>query len=166
MTAASAISTNRANLRTEAGFGERRRGLRLNSQVMQISRGLWPVKTSAHLADLTGYSTRACEAWMSGHAVLPSDALAALLRSEQGREFLAAVMTDTTPRWWLKLKARLKSIDMAMATKIQNRAFREMLDAEAMAGIAPQHSAALLVQDEDFYSGQAAPPATTARKRR
>lgn len=141
---------------------ERRKGLRLNSQVMQISRGLFPLKTSQHLADITGYSVRSCEYWLSEKSVLPADALAALMQSEWGRDFLAAVMTDCTPRWWLKLKAWIQAVDLAAAERKHRRKLRELLDD---ANQAPG-AAALLLQDEDFYSGQPHPVRALAKGRR
>jgi hypothetical protein len=90
MTAASAISNNRANFVTADHCGNRRRALRLNQSVMQKSRAVFPVKTAFHLSDITGYSLRSCEYWLSEKAVIPSDALTALLHSEWGREFLSA----------------------------------------------------------------------------
>lgn len=157
MNAASAIAINHAKMGTARSCGRDRKGLRLNSSVMQISRDLWPVKTSQYLADLTGYSIRSCEYWLSGKVVIPSDALAMLLQSEQGREFLVAVMADRTPRWWLRLKAWLSAIDLAAEQIKHRRKLRKLLD-----DAAPTPTPAMLLQDEDFYSGQPAPARTPA----
>lgn len=142
-----------AKVVSDDSVGQHRRGRRLNADVMRISRVCFPVKTSHHLADITGYSVRACERWLSGRVVIPSDALASLLQSEWGRDFLAAVMTDSTPRWWLQLKAWISAIDYAAAERKQRRKLRELLDD---ANQAPG-AAALLLQDEDFYTGQPRP---------
>ena len=101
MTAASARTAEMAKTGSDDSVGLIRRGSRLNSDVMRKSREVFPVKTALHLSDITGYSVRACERWLSERVVIPSDALASLIQSEWGREFLAAVMTDNTPRWWL-----------------------------------------------------------------
>lgn len=162
MAPAKAISDNRANFVTADHCGNRRRALRLTVELMQRSRAVFPVKTALHLADITGYSLRNCEYWLSGKATIPGDALAALLQSEWGREFLAAVMTDNTPRWWMKLKAWMASVDLATAERKQRRKLRELLDD---ANQSP-NAAALLLQDEDFYSGQPYPARPLATRRR
>jgi len=153
MAAASAIKPNSAKNGTELRFGNRRRALRLNSVVMQKSRDLFPVKTAQHLADITGYSVRACEGWLSEKVVIPSDGLAALIHSPRGREYLVTVMLDNTPRWWLQLKAWWSAIDIAAVQIKQRRKIRELLNDEAGA----QNTTAMLLYDEAFYSGQPSP---------
>ncbi len=129
----------------------------MNSSVMQKSRDLFPVKTAHHLADLTGYSLRACEYWLSGEVVIPADALAELLRSDRGREFLAAVMADAIPRWWIALTAFLKSIDLASEQRAARRKLKALLDADRRAVDARAIPYAAVFQDEEFYGAQSAP---------
>lgn len=157
----SAIAINLAKNETAQSCSRSRTGVQLNSAVMQISRDVWPVKTSQYLADLTGYSVRSCEYWLSGSRVIPGDALAALLRSEQGRDFLVAVMADNTPRWWLRLKAWLSAIDLAAEQAKHRRKLRELLD-----DAAPAPSPAMFLQDEDFYRGQPTPARAIAPTKR
>ena len=161
MKATSAEAPKIAKTGTDDSVGEDRRGRRLNADLMRKSRDVFPVKTAHHLADITGYSVRACERWLSESVVIPSDAMASLLQSEWGRDFLAAVMTDYTPRWWLKLRAWIDAVDLAAAERKHRRKLRELLDD---ANQAPG-AAALLLQDEDFYSGQPYPVRSLARRR-
>lgn len=156
MTRMSATQPNFAKIQTARSCGERRKGLRLNSQVMQISRGLFPLKTSQHLSDITGYSVRSCEYWLSEKSVLPADALAALMQSEWGRDYLSCVMAETTPRWWLVVKALLKRISYDAAQSMQARKYKELLDEEAAAARA--YPTAPAFQDDDFYQGLPTPP--------
>jgi len=160
MASASARTAELAKTDTDDCVGRTRRGSRLNSDVMRISRDVFPVKTALHLADITGYSVRACERWLSERVVIPGDALASLIQSEWGREFLSAVMTDNTPRWWLQLKAWIGAVDLAAAERKHRRKLRELLDD---ANQAPG-AAAMLLQDEDFYSGQPYPVRALATK--
>lgn len=160
MTATSARTAEYAKTGTDVCVGQNRRGRRLNADVMRKSRDVFPVKTAHHLADITGYSVRACERWLSERVVIPGDALALLIQSEWGREFLSAVMTDNTPRWWLKLKAWIDAVDLAAAERKHRRKLRELLDD---ANQAPG-AAAMLLQDEDFYSGQPYPVRSLAQK--
>lgn len=162
MKATSVEAPKNAKNETDAIVGECRRGRRLNADLMRKSRDVFPVKTAHHLADITGYSVRACERWLSESVVIPSDAMASLLQSEWGRDFLAAVMTDYTPRWWLKLKAWIDAVDLAAAERKHRRKLRELLDD---ANQAPG-TAALLLQDEDFYSGRLHPAHSLARRAR
>lgn len=118
------------------------------------------MKTAQHLSEITGYSTRSCENWLSERVVIPADALAALLHSEWGRDFLAAVMSDNTPRWWLRLKAWMASVDLAAAEIKQRRKLRDLLN-----DAATSPSAALLLSDEDFYAGQPHPVRALAKRR-
>lgn len=161
MKATSAEAPKNAKTDTDDIVGQNRRGSRLNADLMRKSRDVFPVKTAHHLADITGYSVRACERWLSERVVIPSDALASLLQSEWGRDFLAAVMTDNTPRWWLQLKAWIGAIDLAAAERKHRRKLRELLDD---ANQAPG-TAALLLQDEDFYSGRLHPAHALGRRR-
>ena len=147
---------------TDDCVGQHRRGRRLNADLMRKSRDVFPVKTAHHLADITGYSVRACERWLSERVVIPGDALASLIQSEWGRDFLSAVMTDNTPRWWLKLKAWIDAVDYASAERKQRRKLRELLDD---ANQSPR-AASLLLQDEDFYAGQPYPARALATKYR
>jgi hypothetical protein len=157
----SARTAELAKTGTDAIVGQNRRGSRLNADLMRKSRDVFPVKTAHHLADITGYSVRACERWLSERVVIPSDALASLIQSEWGRDFLSAVMTDNTPRWWLQLKAWIGAVDLAAAERKQRRKLRELLDD---ANQAPG-AAALLLQDDDFYSGQPNPVRALAKGR-
>lgn len=161
MAQASAITANSAKSETDSCVGGNRRGRRLNAEIMRKSRVVFPVKTAHHLSDITGYSLRACERWLSESVVIPSDALALLLQSEWGREFLSAVMADNTPRWWLQLKAWMGAVDLAAAERKHRRKLRELLDD---ANQAPG-TAALLLQDEDFYSGQPSPARAVVQRR-
>lgn len=161
MSVSSAIAIDIAKTGHEGSFGNRRRALRLNEQVMRKSRDQWPVKTALHLSEITGYSTRAAESWLSGKAVLPTDALAELMRSEQGKDFLVAVLADSTPRWWLRLKAWLSAVDLAVEQAKHRRKLRELIN-----DAAPEPTPAMLLQDEDFYTGQPAPHRSMAPKKR
>lgn len=154
MPQASAIMPTRANLVTAERCSNRRRALRLNSAVMQKSRDVFPLKTAQHLSEITGYSTRTCEYWLSENSVMPADALAMLIQSEWGREFLAAAMMQTTPKWWIALKAHLKRISYEAAAALQARKYRELLDEEAEARI---YQTAPVLQDDPFYEGQPSP---------
>jgi len=93
------------------------------------------------------------EYWLTGEAKIPTDAFVALLHSDRGRDFLAGVMADSTPRWWLQLKAFFGAIDLAAAQRIHRRKMKALLDGD----FAQQIPYATLFQDEEFYRAQPAP---------
>lgn len=159
MSTASLTSPQRANFDSARPCAQRRRALRLNSQVMQKSRSIFPIKTAQHLSDITGYSHRAVQNWLSGKVVLPADALAALIQSEWGRDFLVATMCDATPKWWVLLNAWIKRVTYEAAAAMQARKLRELLNEEAKA-----YPTAMLLQDEAFYSGQPTPSRALAKR--
>lgn len=146
---------NRANYVTADHCGNRRRALLLNSAVMQKARSIFPLKTALELAVLTGYSQRTCEYWLSEKVVIPSDALATLLQSDQGREFLAVVMADAAPRWWKQLKAWLGAASYDAAERRLQQKRKAAMDALVEAG--SDISLAQVLFDEEFYSGQPSP---------
>src|SRR6185436_2579105 len=120
----------KANNGTASLLERDRRKLRTNENVMRAARSLFPRKTAFHLVEITGYSQRAVEAWLSGQARIPSDALSSLLHCEYGREFLAAMMTDATPVWWRALCAYISAVDALSLKRAYERRMREALDAD------------------------------------
>jgi hypothetical protein len=153
MTATSAIPQKSANLASAGNCGRSRRKLRSNVQIVDCARGLFPIKTASQLSEITGYPLRTVEAWLTGAVKIPTDAFVALLHTDYGREFFAAVMTDAEPRWWIKLKAFFNAIDVMAMQRATRRKLKEALDAD----YADQIPHAALFQDEEFYSSQPAP---------
>ncbi len=130
--------------------------LRLTADVMRAARNRWSVKTRLHLAEITGYSVRACESWLAGERKIPADALAALIRSDWGRDFLAAVMAKSRAPWW----RRFMRIDIVASVKRRHAADRRLLeqvleaDCETSDAIARAEAtlAAVSIQDPEFHS--------------
>jgi hypothetical protein len=78
--------------------------LRLISTVKK----LWPRKTVPELRTRTGYSERMCKYLLRRRYALSGDALADLLRSDDGLAFLEAVMGDARPAWWKDFKRHVR----------------------------------------------------------
>lgn len=146
-----ALASNRA---TAPPFGGFRSNLRTTAVVMQKARVLFPNKTAENLSVVTGYSLRSCESWLYGEAKIPADALAALIRSESGRDFLSAVMSESRAPWW----RRFLRIDLVASVKRRHAADRRLLeqafeaDCETSDAIARAEAAlaAVSVQDPEF----------------
>ncbi len=148
-----------ANLTTAENCGRSRRILRSNLRIIEAATAVFPIKTAMQLAEITGDPVRTWESWLSGDVKIPTDAFVALLHSDNGREFLAGVMTDATPRWWLQLKAFFGAIDLAVAQRIHRRKMKALLDDD----FASQIPHAALFQDEEFYAAQPHPVRQLAR---
>jgi hypothetical protein len=88
---------------------------------------LWPRKTAAELALRSGASVRTCERWIGERCGVSADALAELLRSEEGLKFLEAIMADARPVWWKDFK---RQIQRAVLHRQQKELKRQIDDLE------------------------------------
>lgn len=125
--------------------------------VMQKARSFFPVKTAAHLAEITGYSERAVKYWLAGETKIPSDALAALIRSEYGLQFLAIVMGSARPRWWTWLQ-RLGVVSRVLRRRQADvKLLREAINADnELTETIARADAASLLQDTESFGESAA----------
>lgn len=127
--------------------------MRLTNSVMQTARGCWKVKTRLHLSEITGYSVRACESWLACERKIPADALAALIRSEWGLEFLSSLMAESSVAWW----RRLLRVNLVASVLRRRAADKRLLEKalesdDALAKTMGRAATALSLQDEDFGS--------------
>lgn len=145
------MSALSANKQAEEVFGKSRSKIRISGPIIARAREFWSVKTAAHLAEITGFSQRACEAWLDGSAKIPSDALAALIRSEHGLQFVVAIMGDWRPAWWAWF-LRLGVVGGAMRRRAADRRLIEkaMEADDGLAATMARATDALCVQDENF----------------
>jgi hypothetical protein len=65
-----------------------------------ICRELWPKDAGFALHVITGFEERTCYRYAAGDRKPPAFFLRSLLRSEQGRPWLNAVMDGSTAQWW------------------------------------------------------------------
>lgn len=126
--------------------------LRLTAAVMQQARSCWNVKTRLHLAEITGYSVRACESWLAGDRKLPADALAALIRSEWGLNFLSVVMAESRVPWW----RRLLRINLTASVLRRQAADRRLLEKtlredDELSDALARAEVACTFRDEEFH---------------
>jgi hypothetical protein len=95
-----------------------------------LFRRIWPDRTASELATRTGVSPRAAEYWLSRRSGVSADALAALLRSEEGFEILEALLGDARPAWWRSFKRHVEIAELRRRQE-QQRALLERLEREA-----------------------------------
>lgn len=112
---------------SEAGATSPRSG-DANSAVLDVLRALLGPKPWTILVDWFGLSNGAARKKMYGERELSTDELATLLRSEHGREVLAALMGDAQPRWWRALNAQMLLIDSKQESYRARRRLREAMD--------------------------------------
>lgn len=123
MRTASNIAAGKANSTTEQLFGKGRTSLRSIDAVIVAAQRLWPRKTAAELSVRTGNGVRACEYWLARRSDLSADALAALLRSDAGLEFLEAIIGDAKPTWWRQFA---RTIEMSRLRKQQDESRKRL----------------------------------------
>lgn len=87
----------------------------------ELARGLLGKDAGLHLHCITGYPERTCYYYASGARKPPAYFLRALLRSEQGASFLAALMSDCDAKWWREHQRASAAADkLARAAAILN----------------------------------------------
>lgn len=111
-------------------FGTSRIEIRAIDAVMRAARRLYARKMSAELAARAKRSQRACEFWMSKRHGLSGDALANLLRSDDGLTYLEELMGDARPAWWRDVK-RAAQVSVLRKRQDEQRLLIERLEREA-----------------------------------
>jgi hypothetical protein len=76
----------------------------------KAAQALLPHKAGTALHYATGFDERACQRYAAGSIKPPAYFLRALLRSDGGWQWLAALMDGADPQWWRDIqRARLDS---------------------------------------------------------
>jgi hypothetical protein len=143
-----AVSANQGSGKTCTISGTTRH---LNSTIAQCLLAIFPRKTWLRLVELTGLSERTAKYRMSGKRDFSASELAVLLRSEHGLDFLAAIMGEASPRWWVMVRSAFK----LGAMRRHRQQLREAIDeAERLGDTLARAETALGVCDEDFHREQ------------
>lgn len=88
---------------------------------------------------------------MSGQRDFSASEIAALLRSERGLDFLAAIMTDAEPKWWVMVRSAFKLGAMRRHRQQLQEAINE---AERLGDTLARAETALGVCDAEFHRPQ------------
>jgi len=70
-------------------------------RLVNAIKHLWPRKTAATVAHLTSTNERTVQFWLACSTRMSVEAVAALLRTDEGYEILVAIMGDCQAEWWL-----------------------------------------------------------------
>lgn len=92
---------------------------------------MWPVKTDVELSIRTGTSDRACRDLLAGRGGMSLDAVARLLQSDEGFEFLVALLGDASPQWRRSLEVH---IDISLTRFAVEQQRKRLADLEERAG--------------------------------
>jgi hypothetical protein len=149
MAAPSAITTNRTNFVTAKSCVQTRNKLRMNLEIAATARRLFPLKTAMQLVEITGYPQRTVEYWLTGNAKIPSDAIAMLLQSEWGVDFLGALIGSAKPSWWRKTLSYFAAVDAMSLQRRARRKLQEAIDADAELRATISRAEALAIHDEE-----------------
>lgn len=150
--------TNSAH-RSSAGSSTQSRGLIF--QIVAKARAIWVVKPAHELADRCAASPRTAERWFgSSPSVMQAESLAALLRSEEGFQFLCVVMAESDAKWWRLCRAILSAAEVRKMQRAAQRKMRRLIDEtidadRSLSAMANRAEAALAFSDEDFLSPHA-----------
>lgn len=156
MTAASVVLGGNAKKELRERACSTPHPVRLVDRIIQVSQRIieWQRSPQKELARTAKVSPRSVEYWGDGRS-LSSDALANLIRSEEGYRFLEAVMAGAKPKWWrlcvpLMDFAEVREMQIA-ARKKMRRAVQGALDADdSLSASIAATEAALPFSDEEF----------------
>lgn len=99
----------------------------VNFAITEVLKIKFPLKTWAHLASILGLQERSAKYRLANTRAYTSDELQALLHSEDGLDFLVAVMGDAQPAWWRWLT---KVMTLAAVRRRQAEDAQEILKLE------------------------------------
>lgn len=82
-------------------FTRSEKDFRLTEKIANAIRAAWPRKTTAHVSYLTRTEERTVKFWLAGETRMSVEAVADLLKSDEGYAILQAIMGDSKSKWWL-----------------------------------------------------------------
>jgi plasmid maintenance system antidote protein VapI len=96
--------TGEANPAGAQGFTRQEKSFSASQKIINAIKACWPRKTAAHVAHLTEVEERTVRFWIAGETRMSVDAVAALLRTEEGYAVLEAIMTGCSAKWWVAMQ--------------------------------------------------------------
>jgi hypothetical protein len=123
--AAKAGSSNSAPERTFRGRGKK---FPLNVAIGAVLQAIWPLKRDMRLAAITGATDKTARNWLASQprTAISGDAIAKLLRTEDGLQVLEAIMGDARPAWWRKVQRASRLANLRVTIAKQEQAIRQM----------------------------------------
>lgn len=135
-----------------------------HSIVISCAKAIFPRKTWAYLAVLIDVPERTAKHRLAGSRSLSIDELRMLLRSDQGFEFLSALMEGAECRWWRQCRVMMRAVSARAQRARITRELHEAVDADRdLSAAINRAEAALAFQDEDFMRAHVDALGTMAR---
>lgn len=100
-----ALNAEKAKLGIGKDFIRSEKDFQLTENIANAIKAAWPRKTPQHVAYLTRTDERTVKFWLAAETRMSVDAVADLLRSEEGYAILQAIMGDSQSKWWIAAQA-------------------------------------------------------------
>lgn len=128
MPRAYAAKTSQPNSGAERSFRSRGKKFPLNTAIGAVLQAIWPLKRDMRLAAITGATDKTARNWLASQprAAISGDAIAKLLRTEDGLQVLEAIMGDARPAWWRKVQRASRLANLRVSIAKQEQAIRQM----------------------------------------
>lgn len=126
----------------------------INFSIISKFKQMYHDKPSSILAHWLGISERTAKRKLAGQRPFNVEEIGALIRSEQGFEFIATLMADHKPAWWRILKPLMDSADIRkmqmQAQKRITKILEDALDADQSLQASIARADAVVIRDEEF----------------
>lgn len=126
MSSALLAASGKANPGLEKVFRVSGRSLPPIAAIARVARRIWPVKTDREMSLRTGTSDRACRDLLAERGGMSLDAITSLLKSEEGIDFLEALLGDATPAWRARLHRSIKLAELRQQLEEQRQRIAEL----------------------------------------
>lgn len=113
---------------TEVTFGNSRKNFRVGDAICAVAKALWPIKTAAHLSASTDVSQRMAEYWLNGKYDMSLESVQKLIRSDEGYEFLSALMGNSTAKWWSDVQVAKRRVELRRTMSETQKEMRSLRD--------------------------------------
>lgn len=115
-------------LAPETSFRRRGKKFPLNYAIAAVLKHCWPSKRDLRLAEISGATDKTARNWLAARprTAISADALAGLLRTDDGLDVLEAVMGDARPAWWRKVQRASKLANLRNSIAKQEQALRQL----------------------------------------
>lgn len=99
-------AAGKSNSRGAQTFTRSHTSVHLTDALMRVAQSIWIRKPVANLIAKTGVSERQAKYLLARKRGISAEALVSLLRSEDGLQFLEAMMGEARPYWWKAFKRK------------------------------------------------------------
>lgn len=132
MRTASFAAAINANQSTETLTYRNTSTFRAFAAIIKKAKSLWRCKIAVELAQRTGSSVRSAENWLAGHRAMNGEAVLSLIMSDEGFDFLEAIVDSMPPRKAARWRAEFERAARRADLRARQEALREELEREGL----------------------------------